>query len=536
MKFKDILTESVMQVPDELTKKVEYKIASAICGLLLSTAFDKFSPETMQNSSVRAEYDMYRNAINLLVNTYGAEPMDVRQIESLIDKPMSIQIDSTKFMNQLKNFKLSTEQYNKIKTIMNNKIQVVLSEVGENMLGSFRRYGDVQEIHIGITGVDRRNPMQYVNSVMSTVHHELQHFMQFVVLGNVAPNDKQLTHSPNTGDRIKDYQTSGPERGAHIADIASTIEHSMLNAQMNGKLPTDARSRSAYIKSSIKNAILNNGNTFNFVTSLKDEDEDAWKRMYSTLSSRALKFLDTLENMSPEDRVMIGDVDMKEHSVEVNLMKVLADDIGTYTDMEVQMFGKNISDISEITAKSDEINISIRTANNETFFWKVQYSGHTVNGKMDADETVQVARRIFFQNEVQHDPENAVHLINLAVNSKMEPETMERVFDEIEEIMHYCTEIKGEEVGTVQRVRKDIHFNVGELKFELSLSDTGKNVLECDELSLYQIINPDNLQMYLYSMINCLVKFPDEARSVLENSMGSTGALIQLVNMLNPNK
>lgn len=530
------LTESVMHVPDALRLPVLAVVTSAVCGILKNRA-DNIPQETEDGQPNPAHKDIER-VINTYMNKYHAKVMSKEQLDELKNRPLNLSINAQKFVDQLQNMKLTDEQESKIRELLNKPVLLKLMQYNGSTAGSYKRYGGdgnhhSSTIEIAIFGRDVRDPAAMARSVIAVVDHELQHFMQYNVLQVLNKNDKQFNASdtPQTDDVQYNYLNSRIEFSPHIKNILSEFETTVLEKKLHGELDVDNSSK--FITSTLKDIVAKSPHYRRFIMDVKNHSEDNWKKIWTTLASKAGKFLDeVLKSTETDDTVLysIGDLSSEQIEARVNVMKAVMDDLQE-EGIKISVRGRNVGEIKEISIAHKDCIVDIEHTGHSKY--TVQGAYRTSTNTMKAHAVLDAQQLLKFINTTykmyrNEDPSNVLQNINSFGDPRNLTDNdlsyIQENFDEVAAMFGSAPAISHLDGNTLTLTIDGV-----EMKLKV---ESGSVEMECEDPFMYFRFAERQSSMFFQYILRSMNADKDATLEVLTNSITPMEAMFEMAKII----
>lgn len=349
------LSEAIIRVPESTLKQINSYVSSVLYFKVKQYMknYDRLASRDMRNhpahekikANVMAECE---RTLKTLQRKYGAKNISSQSASNILGKTIQIPFDAEQYIREL-NFKKIPE--NVLDGIRNTKLELAISnQSNKQERGQLSATGDN---HYTISINVKVNPSEMYTTnmqIMSTVYHELQHFVQRSVIEPINRKSNQVQTKKTYNDHDKGYYSSGIEYTPQIGNIVDAMKaeaEEMVNA---GDFPSDPKD--AFNKT-LKQVIDRDDKyaARRFMIHIHQTSQKKYREILTTIYKQFMKNFN--------DIVSIQDGEHEEREEEqldanVNVLKTLAKIAEDSRYGETKLYGTDYNNLTAVEFNNEE--------------------------------------------------------------------------------------------------------------------------------------------------------------------------------------
>lgn len=355
MKF-DQINESIIKVPKSTVNSVNQYVSSMLYfkvkqymenydrmaepGMKSHPAADKIKQRSLQEC---------QKTLSVLSSKYGAKNISSSSYNQILNNHIKMPFDAEQYINELNFKKLSTEILNSIKNI--SLELVVVNDGSSRERGKLvTNDNDKFEVHIN-TSMDVKEIYANCMKIMSTVYHELQHFVQRSVIAKINDKSNQLQIKKKYHDSSSEYYSSGIEFTPQLGNVIDAMQSEASKMKDDNDLPNDPKE--AFNK--VLQEVLGRDDLYGARQFIIHNYKNSEKKYRTIMTTLYKKFMDNFEELqtSTDDNTHVTGQE-EDLQIENNHMRSLAKLISAGRYTETKMYGKDMDNITSLETYNKE--------------------------------------------------------------------------------------------------------------------------------------------------------------------------------------
>ena len=502
------LNEAIIKVPKTTLEYVNKYVSSVVYFKIkhFMQYYDRFADQQMRShpmaDKIKANvFAECNKTLKTLASKYGAVNISSQSANNLIGKSIKVPFDGEQYAQEL-NFKnLSPEIKEFLKTV-NLGLKIDNKKDG-GPRGSLQPISDNRfEMSVNIK-LNRKEIYTSSMQVMSTVYHELQHFVQSSVIKPINSKSRQLQIKKDYDKHNADYMSSGVEFTPQLGNVIDAMSAEAQMLKDEGKLSDDPKT--AF--NDVLQVVLGREDKYNarpFIIHIYKTSQKRYRTVMTELYKKFMEMYETLEANTDD----YEEAPESELEGDVNKLRSLASEAKKSSYLTTKLYGQSLDELSKIDCynKDQGWKISFGTSYNPDKISMV-FHGKTSVERSDI-EFKKASDILGILSSMDFSSDDVLELLDEMVHS------IDNIDEEIPKLISKLSEWAGMVGLPFNIIDNGIEINGVEFKFE---AYDGRVAVESPQLP----------EMYLISSLKTTT---DIFKYILRLMKGNSDSLMKVLN------
>lgn len=386
MKFEQI-NESIIKVPQSTLKTVNQYVSSILYFKVKQYMdnYDRMADQSMKTHPAADKIKQRalqecKKTLSILSSKYGAKNISSASYNQILNNHIKMPFDAEKYIQELNFKKLTPDIIDSIKNIRLDLL--ITNDTGNSMRGQLVPYNNGKyEVHIN-TSMNPKEIYTYCMKIMSTVYHELQHFVQRSVIGTINSKSNQVQVKKNYNDNSSSYYSSGIEFTPQLGNVIDAMQIEASKMKSDGDLPNDPKE--AFNK--VLQEVLRRDDQYSarqFIIHNYKNSEKKYRTIMTTLYKQFMDKFEELQSSTDDSTHEPGEEE--ELQVEVNHMRSLAKLISAGRYTETKMYGSDMDNISSLETYNKDNNWIVKISQTYGNMYTIIFKDSTDTEREEVD-------------------------------------------------------------------------------------------------------------------------------------------------------
>lgn len=362
MKY-DQLQEAIIKVPQTMLTTVNQYVSSVLYFKIKQYMqnYDRFASREMRTHPAADKIKARQMAecertLKVLSSKYGAKNISSMTYNNIVGKEIKLPFDAERYATEL-NFK-------NIPDAVKSNLQDITVNLNITNNPQARQKGALKSPgsnrYVVLVNISIKPEETYTNSlqIMSTVYHELQHFVQRSIIQQINSKSNQIQMKKDYDTTTKGYMSSGIEYTPQLGNVVDAMRAEMEVMKTEGEVPSNVNDA---FNSVLQHVVGRDDkyNARNFMIQVHQTSKKKYREIMTTLYKHFMKNFEEVMNSTDDESELSNDVEELDHEVDqMATLAHIAQEAKRFG--EATLYGQSIDRLSGVEYKNTEYDWTVR--------------------------------------------------------------------------------------------------------------------------------------------------------------------------------